>query len=436
MQEYDKNREMIQAAEEIRTVLVGVPADTSESEDLEFAFAELTRLCETCGLAVVCELVQVQARPNAATCIGSGKLKELSDLCTAQEVDVVVFDTNLSPSQIKNIEDAVERDVRVIDRTMLILDIFAKNAVTGEGMLQVEIAQLKYNVPRLTGKGKELSRLGGGIGTRGPGESKLETDRRHVRRKIASLEEKLKELSASRDLRRKARMSGGVPQITIAGYTNAGKSTLLNYLTDAGILAEDKLFATLDPTTRRLKTEEAGEVLLTDTVGFIDRLPHSLVEAFASTLDEVAYADLILVVLDATSDHLHRHLAVTQELLSEIFRKRDVSAPPIIYVYNKCDLLEEGASPLAAGMAGEENVFLSARTGEGIDRLLSAVSCALSRLRRRTVFRFPHAQEDKWSFLYRRAGIENVEYLDDCVRVTALADAEARGKLSSYIVEV
>lgn len=435
MQEYEQNHQKTKADEEIRAVLVGVPSDADAVGLLDESFAELERLCDTAGLLAVAFLSQTRERPSAATCIGSGKLKELSELCEAQEIEVVVFDTDLSPSQIKNIEDAIERDVRVIDRTMLILDIFAKNAVTGEGMLQVEIAQLKYNVPRLTGKGKSLSRLGGGIGTRGPGESKLETDRRHVRRKIAALEGRLAELSKSRSLRRKARRLGGVPQVAIAGYTNAGKSTLLNFLTDAGILAEDRLFATLDPTTRRMKLEGAGEILLTDTVGFIDRLPHSLVEAFASTLDEVAYADLVLVVLDASSPALDRHLSVTRELLFDLFQKREGEAPPIIYVYNKCDRLEKEERALAAGMAAEENVFVSAKTGEGIEDLTRAVKGALSELRRRVRLRVPHAKEDEWNFLYRKANVENVEYKEDCVEIVAVADRESRGRLSQYIVE-
>ena len=417
MEAFEQNVEPMKADGEIRTVLVGVQENSSSAEEMDAAFAELTRLCDTAGLSVVAELSQTLDRPNSATCIGSGKLKELSELCEAQEIEVVVFDTDLTPSQIKNIEDAVSSDVRVIDRTMLILDIFAKNAVTGEGMLQVEIAQLKYNVPRLTGKGKALSCLGGGIGTRGPGESKLETDRRHVRRKIASLEQKLSDLSASRALRRKARAAGNLPQITIAGYTNAGKSTLLNYLTDAGILAEDKLFATLDPTTRRMKLEGAGEILLTDTVGFIDRLPHSLVEAFASTLDEVAFADLVLVVLDASSEAVHRHLSVTEQLVAEIFEKRKVQAAPIIYVYNKCDLLEKGERACLGAMAGQTNVFLSARTGEGVPDLLSAIEEKLSEQRGKVHFVIPHGREEEWSFLYRRGSVEQVEYKEDSVEI-------------------
>ncbi len=433
MEAFEQNKELNKADGEIRTVLVGVQENGTSSEEMDAAFAELTRLCDTAGLLVVAELSQALEKQNSATCIGSGKLRELTELCEAQEIEVVVFDTDLSPSQIKNVEDAFSEDVRVIDRTMLILDIFAKNATTGEGMLQVEIAQLKYNVPRLTGKGKALSRLGGGIGTRGPGESKLETDRRHVRRKIASLEQKLEELSASRALRRKARASGNLPQITIAGYTNAGKSTLLNYLTDAGILAEDKLFATLDPTTRRMKLEGAGEILLTDTVGFIDRLPHSLIEAFASTLDEVAFADLVLVVLDASSEAVHRHLSVTEKLLSELFAKRGVTAAPIIYVYNKCDLLESGERAYLGAMAGQTNVFLSARTGEGVPELLSAIEEKLSERRRKVRFIIPHGREEEWSFLYRRASVEQVEYKEDCVEIIAVCDAPSRGKLAQYI---
>ena len=271
-----------------RGVLVGVEDGSTTHAQVLAELAELSRLLDTAGGETVAQVIQNKSTPDPRTWIGSGKVQEIAELCAANDVDLVVFDTELSPSQIRNLEDGISENgsVRVIDRSMLILDIFALHATTGEGKLQVELAQLRYTAPRLIGKGTQMSRLGGGIGTRGPGESQLESDRRHIQRRIRALEEELETLDRTRRTMRASRDKSGLPKIAIVGYTNAGKSTLLNRLTDAGILAEDKLFATLDPTTRKFELPTGESVLLTDTVGLIRKLPHHLINAFRSTLDE------------------------------------------------------------------------------------------------------------------------------------------------------
>ncbi|MBO5306036.1 MAG: GTPase HflX, partial [Clostridia bacterium] len=286
-------------------------------EETEKSLDELTRLLDTAGGEVFARLIQNKDTPDVRTVIGSGKVNELKEICKQNEIDLVIFDGDLSPSQIRNLEDELETP-SVIDRSMLILDIFALHAKTGEGKLQVELAQLKYTAPRLIGKGNELSRLGGGIGTRGPGETKLESDKRHMKRRIAALEDELDVLEKNRMTMRASRDRSGIPKVAIVGYTNAGKSTLLNRLTDAGILAEDKLFATLDPTTRKYELPSGESILLTDTVGFIRKLPHHLVKAFKSTLDEAVYADILMIVVDVSDPEFRAQLEVTEHLLEEL----------------------------------------------------------------------------------------------------------------------
>lgn len=336
--------------------------DTEACDSLD----ELERLLETSGGKAGAKILQQRDRPDPKTYIGSGKCAEIAALVNDGSINLAVFDDELSPSQIANIEDAV--GCRVIDRTMLILDIFASRAITAEGKLQVEIACLRYSAPRLTGRGKDLSRLGGGIGTRGPGESQLETDRRHLKRRIAALRERLDDLERKRNVVRERRTKGSLRSAAIVGYTNAGKSTLLNRLTDAGILAEDKLFATLDPTTRRLRLPSGTDILLTDTVGFINRLPHHLVDAFRSTLDEVRYSDVIVEICDASDPHdiLQMKNSVTADLLSQL----GAGAKPLVRVYNKCDIADDGAPFREAPVVPPDAVMISARTGKGIDALL------------------------------------------------------------------
>jgi len=309
-----------------------------EEDECMISLGELERLLDTAGGEAAAYMTQMRDTPDTKTMFGSGKIAELSDMCDSLEADIVVFDCELSPSQIREIENAVTRDVQVIDRSMLILDIFADHARTAEGRLQVELAQLRYTAPRLVGKGKELSRLGGaakntGIGSRGPGETKLEIDRRRIREKITSLEAELEKVEKNRQVMRSQRQKSGIRQCAIVGYTNAGKSTLLNALTGAGILAEDKLFATLDTTTKQYELPGGSKVLLTDTVGFIRNLPHHLIKAFRSTLEEVKYADILLVVVDASDPECIAQVQVTTELLSEL----GAGDKPTLFAFNKCD---------------------------------------------------------------------------------------------------
>jgi len=316
---------------------------------------------------------------------------------------------------------------------MLILDIFARNAKTGEGILQVSIANLRYTLPRLSGNGEDLSRLGGGIGTRGPGETKLETDRRHIKKKIQKLEEELEHLSSKRNTQRKSREKSGIFQIALAGYTNAGKSSLLNLLCEDHILAEDKLFATLDPTTRRLKLPNYGEVLLTDTIGFINRLPHHLVNAFQSTLDEVVYSDLILLVMDASDPKFFQKMEITQHILSDLFTKRDTTPPPILYVLNKTDR-SESMFQVHAFPKDQNHVCLSAKTGAGRDTLLQKIEAVLSEQKSLCEFLLPHAEGGKLSWLYQVANVHEVEYQAEGILVKATCDQKTRGILSRYLM--
>jgi len=307
-----------------------ISVDTGDF-DADASIEELAELAKTAGAYVQGMMIQKRGTPVGATYVGAGRLAEIAQFCRANETDIIIADGELTPVQVRNIED--ETDVRVVDRTTLILDIFAKRAVSAEGKVQVELAQLKYALPRLTGKGTSLSRLGGGIGTRGPGETKLETDRRHIRRRIQFLSESLAKMEKRRLALHQRRSKNGAQAVAIVGYTNAGKSTLMNRLTNAGVLEEDKLFATLDPTARRLTLPSGRQIMLVDTVGLVRRLPHHLVEAFKSTLEEALWADVILNVCDASSEECSRHIAVTNELLESL----GCSAKPVIHVLNKCN---------------------------------------------------------------------------------------------------
>ncbi len=343
-----------------------VSVDTGEF-DAETSIDELEELAHTAGADVLGKLIQRRERIEAATFVGYGKLAEIIFFCENNDVDLLIFDSELTPSQQRNLEKLT--NVRVIDRTMLILDIFAARARTSEGKLQVELAQLKYSLPRLMGQGQQLSRLGGGIGTRGPGETKLESDRRHIRRRIQKLEEELRQLEKRRAMLRNRREKDGVISVAIVGYTNAGKSTLMNALTDAGVLTENKLFATLDPTSRALILPDGRQVMLVDTVGLIRRLPHKLVEAFKSTLEEAATATVILNVCDAADEHASEHLEVTKKLLEEL----GCEDKPIISVMNKCDKVGDlYAMPTFRG-----TVMISALEQKGLDNLLQAICDAL-----------------------------------------------------------
>ena len=411
-----------------RAVLVGLVGKGETQESVDRSLDELEGLLKTAGGSCVARLTQNKDTPDVRTVIGSGKAAELAYLCACNDVTLVVFDCELSPSQLRNLEGILGDSVRVIDRTMLILDIFALHAVTGEGKLQVELAQLKYTAPRLTGHGTELSRLGGGIGTRGPGESRLETDRRHMNRRIRALEAQIAEMDKNRRTMRASRDRSGIPEVAIVGYTNAGKSTLLNRLTDAGILAEDKLFATLDPTTRKYTLPCGEQILLTDTVGFIRKLPHHLVSAFRSTLEEVCRADYLLILCDASDPEFREHLKVTEELLSEL----SAADKPTLYVFNMCD--KPGSNLFGVGQeAMRENlVSISAQTGQGVGEMIARLEAMVTDGKRRMTYVIPNRDAGALNTLYRVANVESVEYGAETITVVALADAKARGMMRQY----
>ena len=405
-----------------KALLVGV--DTG-AYDAEASLDELEELTRTAGAEVLGRLTQARDKPDAATYVGSGKLEEVKEFCSLNEANLIIIDGELTPSQQRTLED--DTAMRVIDRTTLILDIFASRARSNEGKLQVELAQLRYALPRLTGKGTALSRLGGGIGTRGPGETKLETDRRHIRRKIRNLEAELAALQKRRDMARARREKDGVESVAIVGYTNAGKSTLMNALTQAGVLAEDKLFATLDPTARALALPDGREVLLIDTVGLIRRLPHHLVEAFKSTLEVAASASLILNVCDASSPDSSEHLQVTKALLEDL----GCANTPVITVMNKCDLTPGIFELPVIGKA----VMISALTGEGLDTLLAQIAATLPPTRREARFLFPYTAGGEAAELRRDGMVLEEDYRADGVFIRAVADIRMIDRFKNYIEE-
>lgn len=395
---------------------------------------ELEDLLETAGGVAVAKMVQNLPQPDSTTYIGKGKVEELKLLMESLDVDAVLCDDELSPSQHRNLADAL--DAKVVDRTMLILDIFAGRATTREGKIQVEMAQLKYRASRLTGKGTALSRLGGGIGTRGPGESKLESDRRAIQRRTDSLSKEIKTMERVRETTRKKRKQGASPIIAIVGYTNAGKSTLLNRLTAAEILAEDKLFATLDPTTRVCTLPGGQEILLTDTVGFINKLPHQLVDAFRSTLEEAKHADIILHMVDSTSPDLDLHMQVVYDTLKSL----EIKNKPVITAFNKVDALgdlKNHGAKSARGDSGEEISFevegifelrdpkatkiveISARTGEGLQDLFDAISDVLKETRVYVEELIPYSDTAKVNRIRKYGQIISEEYLENGILIKA-----------------
>ena len=408
-----------------KALLVAV-STVDENERANRSLDELAGLLETAGGSEAARVIQNRQTPDKATYIGSGKVQEIAEFIKNDgDISLVVFDNELTPSQIANLEKEIQ-GVRVIDRTMLILDIFALHAVTGEGKLQVEIACLRYTAPRLTGRGKELSRLGGGIGTRGPGESKLESDRRHIKRRIAALSEEIAEIERTRNVKRASRARSGIKSAAIIGYTNAGKSTLLNTLTDAGILAEDKLFATLDPTTRRLTLPSGAEILLTDTVGFIDRLPTHLVKAFKSTLEELKYADYIINITDASEDieERERKRAVTLQLVQEL----GAGEKPMLEVFNKCDIALRDI-PFPKG-----TIEISAKSGEGTQALLEKLDELVSSGKKKMRLLVPHSEAGAVTDIYRLATVLECEYTDSGALIYAECDARAQGTFGKYEV--
>ena len=409
-----------------RAVLVGLNADcfTKEQTATEETLEELDALLETAGGFCTGKMLQNRRTPDAHSFIGEGKAQEVRMLVEATASTMVIFDNELSPGNIRALEEII--GVTVLDRSALILDIFAQRAKTKEGRLQVELAQYKYLLPRLSGMGVSLSRQGGGIGTRGPGETKLETDRRHIRERIARLEDELEQVRKVRAVQRERRMKNSIPVVAIVGYTNAGKSTLLNQLTNAGIPANNRLFDTLDTTSRQLTVSDNLDVILSDTVGFIAKLPHHLVNAFHATLEELEYADLLLHVIDVSDPDLEAHAAVVDRLIAKL-AKPDT---PVLRCYNKADLVYSEDIPV-----GKDCVAISAKKGKNMDGLLKAIEEALGHSRHHVILRFPYAKGGMVETLHDNAQVKKVEYTDQGIEVETILDAILYGRLREYVVK-
>lgn len=419
-------------SENRKAVTVSIFEKGKEGECLT-GLEELRRLLDTAGCTVSAIITQMRPAPDARYGIGSGKLKELEDALKNTGAELCVFDFELSPSQIKAIEDSLDCDVSVLDRSMLILDIFASRAQSAEGRLQVELAQLKYTAPRLMGKGRDMSRLGGGIGTRGPGETKLEIDRRRLKTRVSQLEEEIRKVEKNRSVIRASRDRSGITKCAIVGYTNAGKSTLLNRLTDAGIFAEDKLFATLDPTTRQYVLPKGEKILLTDTVGFIKNLPHHLIKAFKSTLDEAVFADILIIVVDAADGEFASELEVTEDLLRDL----GATGKPTIYLFNKCDRIVDSEQLLQmkriASQSGAKYAFISATTGEGIDDFVNILEDLCSAGKKTVHVTLPQSEGALLGLIYKDGENVEVEYTADGIDVTVTCDEKLYGKLKRFI---
>lgn len=418
--------EWMEEMEPDRAVLVGLHASvfTAEEDATWETLDELEALLETAGGECVAKLLQTRNAPEARTFIGEGKLQELTELARDNDATLIVFDNELSPSQMRVLEEATGRPV--LDRSALILDIFAQRARTGEGKLQVELAQYQYILPRLSGLGKTMSRLGGGIGTRGPGESKLESDRRHIRRRIDRLRRDLEDVRRVRAVQRRQRKKAELPLVAIVGYTNAGKSTLLNTLTDAGIEANDRLFDTLDPTTRKLRISDTQEILLSDTVGFIRKLPHHLVSAFKATLEEVAYADLLLHVVDVSREDWREQAETVDKVITQLGAQQI----PQILVCNKADLCENpDLIP-----SGEDIVAISAKQGRGMDTLLAAIEKALGRGKHRVTVCIPYADGYLLDVIHKEAAVFATEYTGEGTKLEIECDDKLYGQLRGYEV--
>lgn len=407
-----------------KAILAGLDAAVFSREETatESTLEELKALLETAGGTAVGMLLQARPAPDPHSFLGEGKVEELRQAVEATGANMVIFDNDLSPSQIRTLEDMT--GATVIDRSALILDIFAQRAKTREGRLQVELAQYQYLLPRLSGMGRSLSRQGGGIGTRGPGETRLESDRRHIRTRISRLQQELKEVRRVRGVQRQLREKNSVPVVALIGYTNAGKSTLLNALTGAGIPANNRLFDTLDTTTRRLTVSDTLDVLLSDTVGFIAKLPHNLVEAFQATLEELQYADLLLHVIDASDPDREAHMEVVEKLAAELAPQ----GVPIIEVYNKADLVEPQLIPI-----GENRVAISASGGRGLDALLRRMEKNLDTGVKRVVLKLPYSAAGEVDRIHREGKVFSSEYENDGILVDAALSREMQGRYRAYI---
>ena len=409
-----------------RAVLVGLNADcfTKEQTASEETLEELEALLETAGGFCTGKVMQNRHTPDSHSFIGEGKALEVKMLVEATASTMVVFDNELSPGNIRALEEII--GVTVLDRSALILDIFAQRAKTKEGRLQVELAQYKYLLPRLSGMGHSLSRQGGGIGTRGPGETKLESDRRHIRERINRLEEELEQVRKVRGVQRERRRKNSVPVVAIVGYTNAGKSTLLNQLTGAGIPANNRLFDTLDTTSRQLTVSDNLDVILSDTVGFIAKLPHHLVNAFHATLEELEYADLLLHVIDSSDPHLEQHIAVVNRLISKLAKPET----PVLKVYNKADRVYTEDIP-----RGKDIVAISAKKGINMDGLLNAIEKALAKTRHHVQLGLPYSMGGAVETLHNNAKVKGVEYTAEGIEVETILDDILFGRFREYVVK-
>ncbi len=409
-----------------RLIVVGIDLENSVL-DVEASLDELEELAQTAGAEIVGRVVQKREGIHPGFYVGSGKLEELAAAVKELDADGVLCDDELSPSQLRNLSDKL--DCKVLDRTMLILDIFAGRARSSEGKLQVELAQLQYRLTRLTGMGKAMSRLGGGIGTRGPGEKKLETDRRYIKDRIADLNRSLREMETHRQVLRSGRERRGLPVVSLVGYTNAGKSTLLNALTGAGVLAEDKLFATLDTTTRQVALPSGGGMLLTDTVGFIQKLPHHLVRAFRATLDEMKHADLLIHVVDASNPLREQQMEVVYSTLKDV----GCENTPVITVFNKMD--REIELPLPYDAHAAATCRIAAVQGEGLPEFLGVAEEVLASFRKPITVLIPYAEGGLLNLLYQRAEVQSTAHEAEGTRVTALVEPELARRLAAYQIE-
>ena len=409
-----------------RAVLVGLNADcfAKEQTATEETLEELEALLETAGGFCTGKVLQNRHAPDAHCFIGEGKAEEVRMLVEATASTMVVFDNELSPGNIRALEEII--GVTVLDRSALILDIFAQRAKTKEGRLQVELAQYKYLLPRLSGMGKSLSRQGGGIGTRGPGETKLESDKRHIRERITRLREELEQVRQVRSVQRERRIKNSIPVVAIVGYTNAGKSTLLNQLTGAGIPANNRLFDTLDTTSRQLTVSDNLDVVISDTVGFIAKLPHHLVDAFQATLEELEYADLLLHVIDAADENREEHIAVVEKLIAKLAKP----GTPVLNLYNKADLVTPEDIPV-----GENVVAISARSGRGMDKLMKAIEKAVGAKLHHVVVTLPYAMGGQVETLHNNAQVLNVEYTAEGIEIETIIDDILYGRLKDYITK-
>lgn len=418
--------EMMNQAAQERAVLVGLNADcfTAEQTATEESLEELEALLETAGGFCTGKMLQNRHTPDSHSFIGEGKAQEVRMLVEATASTMVIFDNELSPGNIRALEEII--GVTVLDRSALIMDIFAQRAKTREGRLQVELAQYKYLLPRLSGMGQSLSRQGGGIGTRGPGETKLESDRRHIRERINRLEAELEQVRQVRGVQRERRMKNSVPVVAIVGYTNAGKSTLLNQLTGAGIPANNRLFDTLDTTSRQLKVSDNLDVILSDTVGFISKLPHHLVDAFRATLEELEYADVLLHVIDSADPNRGDHIAVVDKLISSLSKP----GTPVIYCYNKADLVSREEIPV-----GENVIAVSAAKGVNMQELLKLIETTLGHARHHVVLRLPYSMGGQVDTLHSGAKVYSADYTGQGIEIDAVLDDILYGRLRDYVIK-